>query len=126
MNNNNFEIDFRVSPSGNIMDTFAAMKSYQSSGVATKGSCIVFNGVSIPAGYVNDFEDCFGVYETIVSGESSSLNNFISNELTDLEASSFLNACSGEMEKLNRKGLDPAEIDDILIQRNNFKSSGTK
>ena len=42
------------------------MKEYQNAGMADKNSCIIFNGVRVPAGFYDKWEDSFKLYNSII------------------------------------------------------------
>lgn len=98
----NFSVDFRVMGNGNIRDVFDSMKEYQYAGVADEHSNIIFNGVTVPAGYYDDFNQVFGLYHTIVTGETEQLPSYIPEGLTEMQLMEIMYTTSEEMEKLGK------------------------
>lgn len=98
----NFSVDFRVMGNGNMQDVFDSMKEYQNAGVADEHSNIIFNGVTVPAGYYEDFDQAFGLYHTIVTGETENLSNYVPEGLTEMQLMEIMYTTSEEMEKLGK------------------------
>lgn len=103
-----FSIDFNTMGNGDIQDVFISMKEYQKAGLADEHSNIIFNGVKVPAGCYEDFNQVFGLYNTIVTGEKENLSDYIPEDLTEMQLMTIVHTASAEMTKL---GLGPISED---------------
>lgn len=61
-------IDFRVT-GGTLQDAYDMMKRYQLYGQAGEDANIIYEGISIPAGYCDTYSDLEAMYDSMLSGD---------------------------------------------------------
>ncbi len=122
--NKNFSVELRVK--GNSEPTFYALKELQEIGYAYEDSTIVLNGVRVPAGYCNDFQQFIVTYGAIVSGNHALVYDQIPSDMSEIDVAKFLVVCSKSMEDQGRDAFTQSEVRDFLEYRRFQKSSGQK
>lgn len=98
--NRNYIVDFRTTH-GDVEKVFNAMKEYQKMGIADRRSKIEFNGIRVPAGYLDDYEQFIGVYNGIIYGKTSMIIDSLPYDLSEIELQNIFMVCDDEMKKLN-------------------------
>lgn len=96
----NYIVDFRTTH-GEVEKVFNAMKEYQRMGIADRRSKIEFNGIRVPAGYLDDYEQFIGIYKGITYGKFSMIIDSLPCDLSEIELQNIFMICDDEMKKLN-------------------------
>lgn len=115
--NANHTVDFSVLPGGDVKMTFTQLKALQTLGIADERSSIKFNGITLPAGTFNTFEEYFQVHYAVAANELSNVASLIPATVSSMSFDRVLNAISNESKKLGNVGLTPEEIDAMVEER---------
>lgn len=111
----NYSLDFCVK-CGSVIDTFLAMKQCQELGVADREASITFNGICLPAGYYDEFNDYFRLYSAVLHINVSEVVESLPKDLSPVEASRALQMCALGMQDYGEV-LSYSDIDSIIEER---------
>lgn len=111
----NYSLDFRVT-SGSVKDTFVSMKKCQELGIADREASITLNGICLPAGYYDEFEDYFKLYSAVIHMNVPAVIEYLPEDLSSNEASRALQMCSLGMQDYGVV-LNDSDIDRIVEER---------
>lgn len=94
-------LDFRAKDSSVAFDyLFEAMKQYQKLGYAGYNSHIIYQGVSVPAGYCDNGLQAFGLYYGVFCDEPDKIQTFIPEHLDQKVKNHIVASCLQEKERL--------------------------
>lgn len=121
--NDNYSIDLSVKIGGDVKIVFTELKKLQEMGIADNSATITFNGVKLPAGYYENFEDCFNAYESIVAGDVERLITTIPDEL-DENATNFMlwNFNTQLKEQFGKELISSIRMDEIVDAKRGSRS----
>lgn len=88
----NYIVDFRVTD-GDVENVFNVMKEFQKIGIADKKSKIEFNGITVPAGYLDSFEQFMEVYEGIDEYSHKKIISALPAGLSEAEVTDIILSC---------------------------------
>lgn len=94
-------IDFCVHDDATLENGFDVMKQYRDLGFADEDSNILYKGVSIPAGYCEDYNQVLNIYNGICSGSAVKIVNSLPTSFGLNAVCKVLAHCVQEVEKLN-------------------------
>ena len=115
------EIDFRVIGNDTYDNAFKIMKEYQNAGMADKNSCIIFNGVRVPAGFYDKWEDSFKLYNSIIEKNPDGIKDSLPNNITEEELFTMEGVIDYSYYQLHEERIDPDFLDQIIEDRRNNK-----
>ena len=123
----NYIVDFRTT-NNDVENVFNAMKACQQLGIADKKSKIEFNGVKVPAGYLDNFEQFIGAYEGIVNGTFDNIIDAMASGLDRFEATAFLYSCYVEKRKVNQQLIIDVDklVDEYVVRKNSIEVQKVK
>lgn len=120
------EIDFRVVSNDTYDNAFKIMKEYQNAGMADKNSCIIFNGVRVPAGFYDKWEDSFKLYNSIIEKNPDGIKDSLPNNITEEEIFTMEGVIDYSYYQLHEERIDPDFLDQIIEDRRNKNKESVK
>jgi len=115
---NGYTVDLKMLPGGDANATFTQLKALQTLGIADTFSSITFNGITLPAGAFDTFEQYFQVYGAVASNNLSNIMSLLPANLPPMALDNILNSISRESVKAGKAGFTPDEIDGGKSKRN--------
>ena len=114
---NGYTVDLRVLPGGDVQTTFTQLKALQTLGIADTSSSIKFNGITLPAGAFETFEQYFQVHYAVAAKDLSNVMGLLPENLSPMALESILNSITRESQKVGAVGFTPEEIDGMVEER---------
>lgn len=111
-----FSLDFRVRIGKNMFEVFDEMKNFQQAGIADKDSCLVLNDIRVPAGFLENGEQCCAMHEAIINGDLKQLEDIVANvaDLTDNELTLIAATCLSGMDKCGSRAFDAGYVGNFV------------